>query len=57
LGTNEPYLPEVDNVYKDHRREPVALGDMVARVRKGLHVSFSLTLIRVPVPVKVVILA
>jgi hypothetical protein len=53
----QPYLSAVNKFYKDHGREPVALGNFVARVRKGLaasHVSLSPTLIRAPLPAKIV---
>jgi hypothetical protein len=30
----QAYLSAVNNFYKDHEHEPVALGDLVARVRK-----------------------
>jgi hypothetical protein len=57
----QPYLSAVNSdFYTDHGREPIAVGDMVARVRKGLaasHVSLAPTLIRVPIPAKVVLLA
>jgi hypothetical protein len=32
----QPYLSAVNNFYKDCGREPIALGDLVTRVRKGL---------------------
>jgi hypothetical protein len=38
-GGLQPYLSAVNNFYKDHGREPVALGDLVARVRKGVPAS------------------
>jgi hypothetical protein len=56
----QPYLSAVNKFYKDHGRELVALGDMVARVRKGLpasQVSLAPALIRVLIPVNVVLLA
>jgi hypothetical protein len=56
----QPYLSAVNNIYKGHGRDPVAQGDIVARVRKGLAsslLSISLPLIRVLVPAKVVLLA
>jgi hypothetical protein len=59
-SSGQPYLSAVNNFYKDHGREPVALGDRVARVRKGSIaslVSLAPTLIRVPIPAKVVLLA
>eukprot|EP00873_Tetraselmis_striata_P009406 jgi/Tetstr1/429670/TSEL_019567.t1 len=34
-----PYLSAVNNFFKDHGREPMALGDLVSRVRKGLAAS------------------
>eukprot|EP00873_Tetraselmis_striata_P025468 jgi/Tetstr1/445732/TSEL_033380.t1 len=33
------YLSAVNNFFKDHGREPMALGDLVRRVRKGLAAS------------------
>jgi hypothetical protein len=54
------YLSAVNNLYMDHARELVALGDLVARVRKGLaasQVSILPTLIRVQIHAKVVLLA
>jgi site-specific recombinase XerD len=48
-----PYMSAVNNFCKDHGREPTALGDLVARVRKRLatsHVTLAPTLIRVPPP-------
>jgi hypothetical protein len=30
----QPYLSAVNDFYKDHGREPVAMGDMLARVSK-----------------------
>jgi hypothetical protein len=56
----QPYLSVVNNLYNDHGREPVALGDLVVRVRKGLgasHVNLLPRLIRVPLPAKVALLA
>jgi hypothetical protein len=35
----QPYFSAVNNFNNDHGREPVALGDLVARVRKGLATS------------------
>eukprot|EP00873_Tetraselmis_striata_P020949 jgi/Tetstr1/441213/TSEL_029469.t1 len=35
----QPYLSAVNNFFKDHSREPMALGDLVSRVRKGLAAS------------------
>eukprot|EP00873_Tetraselmis_striata_P037031 jgi/Tetstr1/457295/TSEL_043900.t1 len=35
----QPYLSAVNNFFKDHGREPMALGDLVSRVRKGLAAS------------------
>jgi hypothetical protein len=32
----QPYLSVVNIFYKDHGREPISLGNLVARVRKGL---------------------
>jgi hypothetical protein len=48
-----PFMLAVNNFYKDHGRESVALGDLVARVRKELaasQVTLTPTLIRVPLP-------
>eukprot|EP00873_Tetraselmis_striata_P002200 jgi/Tetstr1/422464/TSEL_013302.t1 len=33
------YLSAVNNFFKDHGREPMAMGDLVSRVRKGLAAS------------------
>eukprot|EP00873_Tetraselmis_striata_P001731 jgi/Tetstr1/421995/TSEL_001239.t1 len=35
----QPDLSAVNNFFKDHGREPMALGDLVSRVRKGLAAS------------------
>eukprot|EP00873_Tetraselmis_striata_P035665 jgi/Tetstr1/455929/TSEL_042710.t1 len=35
----QPYLSAVNGFFKDHGREPMALGDLVSRVRKGLAAS------------------
>jgi hypothetical protein len=54
------YLSAVNNLYMDHAREPVALGDLVARVRKGFatsQMSILPTLIRVQLHTNVVLLA
>eukprot|EP00873_Tetraselmis_striata_P036590 jgi/Tetstr1/456854/TSEL_043526.t1 len=34
----QPYLSAVNHFFKDHGREPMALGNLVSRVRKGLAV-------------------
>jgi hypothetical protein len=62
LGTikasnHQPYMSAVNNFYMDHGRESVALGDLVARVRRGLvvsHATITPTLIRVLLPSAVV---
>eukprot|EP00873_Tetraselmis_striata_P002760 jgi/Tetstr1/423024/TSEL_001301.t1 len=35
----QPYLSAVNNFFKDQGREPMALGNLVSRVRKGLAAS------------------
>eukprot|EP00873_Tetraselmis_striata_P023953 jgi/Tetstr1/444217/TSEL_032110.t1 len=35
----QSYLSALNNFFKDHGREPMALGDLVSRVRKGLAAS------------------
>jgi hypothetical protein len=55
----QSYLSVVNIFNKDHGREPVAMGDLVAHVRKGLatsHLSISPTLIRVQLLAKIVLL-
>jgi hypothetical protein len=50
-------MSAVNSFYKDHGREPVALGDLVAQDRKGLatwQVTLTPMLIRVPLPSAVV---
>eukprot|EP00873_Tetraselmis_striata_P006291 jgi/Tetstr1/426555/TSEL_001631.t1 len=54
------YLPAVNNFFKDHGREPMALGDLVSRVRKGLaasQVTLNPELMRAPLPARVVLKA
>eukprot|EP00873_Tetraselmis_striata_P014674 jgi/Tetstr1/434938/TSEL_023934.t1 len=55
-----PYLSAVNNFFKDHGREPMALGDLVSRVRKGLaasQVTLNPELMRAPLPARVVLKA
>eukprot|EP00873_Tetraselmis_striata_P008985 jgi/Tetstr1/429249/TSEL_001911.t2 len=56
----QPYLSAVNNFFKDHGREPMALGDLVSRVRKGLaasQVTLHPELMRAPLPARVVLKA
>eukprot|EP00873_Tetraselmis_striata_P018441 jgi/Tetstr1/438705/TSEL_027254.t1 len=56
----QPYLSAVNIFFKDHGREPMALGDQVRRVRKGLaasHVTLHPELMRAPLPARVVLKA
>eukprot|EP00873_Tetraselmis_striata_P001327 jgi/Tetstr1/421591/TSEL_012535.t1 len=56
----QPYLSAVNNFFKDHVREPMALGDLVSRVRKGLaasQVTLNPELMRAPLPARVVLKA
>eukprot|EP00873_Tetraselmis_striata_P012026 jgi/Tetstr1/432290/TSEL_021692.t1 len=56
----QPYLSAVNNFFKDHNREPMAPGDLVSRVRKGLAASqwtLSPELMRAPLPARVVLKA
>eukprot|EP00873_Tetraselmis_striata_P023802 jgi/Tetstr1/444066/TSEL_003306.t1 len=56
----QPYLSAVNNFFKDHAREPMALGDLVSRVRKGLaasQVTLNPELMRAPFPARVVLKA
>eukprot|EP00873_Tetraselmis_striata_P019581 jgi/Tetstr1/439845/TSEL_028256.t1 len=56
----QPYLSAVNNFFKDHGREPMALGDLVSRVRKGLaasQVTLNPELMRAPLPARVVLKA
>eukprot|EP00873_Tetraselmis_striata_P024519 jgi/Tetstr1/444783/TSEL_032631.t1 len=57
----QPYLSAVNNFVKDYRgREPMALGDMVSKVRKGLaasQVTLNPELMRAPLPARVVLKA
>eukprot|EP00873_Tetraselmis_striata_P010120 jgi/Tetstr1/430384/TSEL_020194.t1 len=49
----QPYLSAVNNFFKDHGREPMALGDLVSGVRKGLaasQVTLNPELMRAPLP-------
>eukprot|EP00873_Tetraselmis_striata_P019429 jgi/Tetstr1/439693/TSEL_028112.t1 len=56
-----PYLSAVNNFFKDHYgREPMALGDLVSRVRKVLaasQVTLHPELMRAPLPARVVLKA
>eukprot|EP00873_Tetraselmis_striata_P002065 jgi/Tetstr1/422329/TSEL_013172.t1 len=56
----QPYLSAVNSFFKDHGREPMALGDLVSRVRKGLaasQVTLNPELMRAPLPARVVLKA
>eukprot|EP00873_Tetraselmis_striata_P018362 jgi/Tetstr1/438626/TSEL_027177.t1 len=56
----QSYLSAVNSFFKDHGREPMALGDMVSRVRNGLaasQVTLNPELIRAPLPARVVLKA
>eukprot|EP00873_Tetraselmis_striata_P011413 jgi/Tetstr1/431677/TSEL_021205.t1 len=56
----QPYLSAVNNFFKDHGREPMALGDLVSRVRKGLaasQVTLNPELMRSPLPARVLLKA
>eukprot|EP00873_Tetraselmis_striata_P005540 jgi/Tetstr1/425804/TSEL_016183.t1 len=56
----QPYLSAVNNFFKDHGREPMALGDLMSRVRKGLaasQVTLNPELMRAPLPARVVLKA
>eukprot|EP00873_Tetraselmis_striata_P002208 jgi/Tetstr1/422472/TSEL_013310.t1 len=57
----QPYLSAVNDFFKDHGREPMALGDPVSRVRKGLaasHMTLHPELMRAaPLPARVVVKA
>eukprot|EP00873_Tetraselmis_striata_P002825 jgi/Tetstr1/423089/TSEL_013860.t1 len=56
----QPYLSAVNNFFKDHGREPMALGDLMSRVRKGLaasHATLHPKLMRAPLPARVVLKA
>jgi hypothetical protein len=53
-----PYLSAVNRVFKDHGVEAFALGDLVAKVRKGLaasYVAIEDTPLRVHIPASIVI--
>eukprot|EP00873_Tetraselmis_striata_P036666 jgi/Tetstr1/456930/TSEL_043600.t1 len=39
VSNSQSYMSAVNNFFKDHGWEPMALGDMVSRVRKGLAAS------------------
>eukprot|EP00873_Tetraselmis_striata_P011873 jgi/Tetstr1/432137/TSEL_021594.t1 len=55
-----PYLSAVNNFFKDHGREPMAMGDLVSRVRKGRaasQVRLHPELMRAPMPARVVLKA
>eukprot|EP00873_Tetraselmis_striata_P028203 jgi/Tetstr1/448467/TSEL_035735.t1 len=54
------YLSAVNSFFKDHGREPMALGNLVSRVRKGLaasQVTLNPELMRAPLPARVVLKA
>eukprot|EP00873_Tetraselmis_striata_P035597 jgi/Tetstr1/455861/TSEL_042650.t1 len=56
----QPYLSAVNNFFKDHGREPMALGNMVSMVRKGLaasHVTLNPELMWAPLPARVALKA
>eukprot|EP00873_Tetraselmis_striata_P025113 jgi/Tetstr1/445377/TSEL_003390.t1 len=56
----QPYMSAVNNFFKDHGREPMALGDLVSKVRKGLaasQVMLNPDLMRAPLPAGVVLKA
>eukprot|EP00873_Tetraselmis_striata_P012991 jgi/Tetstr1/433255/TSEL_022543.t1 len=56
----QPYLSAVNSFFKDHGREPMALGDLVSRVRKGLaasQVTLNSELMRAPLHARVVLKA
>eukprot|EP00873_Tetraselmis_striata_P014952 jgi/Tetstr1/435216/TSEL_024135.t1 len=55
-----PYLSAINNFFKDHGREPMALGDLVSKVCKGLaasQVTLNPELMRAPLPARVVLKA
>eukprot|EP00873_Tetraselmis_striata_P014403 jgi/Tetstr1/434667/TSEL_023758.t1 len=55
----QPYMSAVNNFFKDHGREPMALSDLVGKVRKGLaasHVTLNPKLMRAPLPERVLVL-
>eukprot|EP00873_Tetraselmis_striata_P045955 jgi/Tetstr1/466219/TSEL_010777.t1 len=55
-----PLPSAVNNFFKDHGREPMALGDLVSMVRKGLaasQVTLHPELMRAPLPARVVLKA
>eukprot|EP00873_Tetraselmis_striata_P002459 jgi/Tetstr1/422723/TSEL_013520.t1 len=57
----QPYMSAVNNFLKDHGREPMAMGDLVSRVRKGglaaSQVTLNPELMRAPLPASVVLKA
>eukprot|EP00873_Tetraselmis_striata_P014170 jgi/Tetstr1/434434/TSEL_023534.t1 len=56
----QPYLSAVNSFFKDHGREPMAVGDLVSRVRKGRaasQVTLNPELMRAPLPARVVLKA
>jgi hypothetical protein len=55
-----PYLSAVNGFFKDHGREAIALGDLVAKVRKGLaasQVAIDDTPVRVHLPASIIVKA
>jgi hypothetical protein len=56
----QPYMSAVNGFFKDHGLEAIALGDLVAKVRKGLaasHVAIKDTPVRVHMPASIVVQA
>eukprot|EP00873_Tetraselmis_striata_P012486 jgi/Tetstr1/432750/TSEL_022116.t1 len=56
----QPYPSAVNNFFKDHGREQMALSDLLSKVRKGLaawHVTLHPELLRAPLPARVVMKA
>jgi hypothetical protein len=56
----QTYISAVNGFFKDHGLEPIALGDLVAEVRKGLaalHVAIDDAPVRVHLPASIVVKA